>query len=164
MQTHINILFLCTHNSARSILAEALLNHLGQGRLRGYSAGSHPRGEPNPLALVALSGAGISTSRLSSKSWDVFATPGAPLMNLVVTVCDNAAGETCPLWPGGPATVHWGYADPSAVQGDERQRLDAFIATLALMRKRVERLVALPDEALAPSRIGAAARALANTE
>ncbi len=162
MQTRVNVLFLCTHNSARSILGEALLNHLGQGCWRGYSAGSHPRGSPNPLALAALGGAGVSTSGLSSKSWDVFAKPGAPPMDLVITVCDNAAGETCPLWPGGPATVHWGYADPSAAPGDERQRLDAFVATLALMRKRIERLVALPDEALAPARIGAAAQALAN--
>ena len=110
----INVLFLCTHNSARSVLAECLLNHIGQGRFQAYSAGSSPREnqQPNPFALLALESAGIPTAGLRSKSWDEFATPGAPQMDLIITVCDNAAGEVCPIWPGHPATAHWGYADP----------------------------------------------------
>src|SRR5207245_3943087 len=112
----INVLFLCTHNSARSILAEALLNHIGKGRLKAYSAGSSPRAnqQPNPLGLKVLQATGISTEGLRSKSWDEFAGPDVPHMDLVITVCDNAAGEICPYWPGHPATAHWGYADPSA--------------------------------------------------
>jgi protein-tyrosine-phosphatase len=139
-----NVLFLCTHNSARSILAEALLNHLGEGRWRGFSAGSSPRPnqQPNPLALRALQEAGIETGGLSSKSWDVFAQPGAPVMDLVITVCDNAAGEVCPIWPGAPARAHWGYEDPSAVEGSDDDRLAAFRDTLARIRTRLEQLVA----------------------
>ena len=124
----INVLFLCTHNSARSILAEALLNHLGQGRFKGYSAGSSPRDnqQPNPLGLQTLQKAGISTDGLYSKSWDEFALPDAPHMDLVITVCDNAAGEVCPYWPGQPATAHWSYADPSAGDGTDAEKLEAF--------------------------------------
>ncbi|RYF37365.1 MAG: arsenate reductase ArsC, partial [Comamonadaceae bacterium] len=124
----INVLFLCTHNSARSILAEAILNHIGKGRFRAFSAGSSPREnqQPNPLGLQVLQGAGIATEGLRSKSWDEFALSDAPHMDLVITVCDNAAGEQCPYWPGQPATAHWGYADPSAVEGSDAQRLEAF--------------------------------------
>ena len=117
----LNVLFLCTHNSARSILAEALLNHVGHGKFKAYSAGSSPRDnqKPNPMAIATLQKAGISTEGLTSKSWDVFAVPDAPQMDLVITVCDNAAGEVCPYWPGQPATAHWGYADPSEAAGGD---------------------------------------------
>lgn len=144
----IHVLFLCTHNSARSILAEALLNHLGGARFRAYSAGSAPRSEPNPLALSVLRAAGVSTDSLSSKSWDVFGTIDAPRMDLVITVCDNAAGQACPYWPGQPATAHWGYADPSAVEGDEATRLDGFRRTMLAIRQRIELLVNLPPASL----------------
>ncbi|HKX94103.1 MAG TPA: arsenate reductase ArsC, partial [Methylibium sp.] len=113
-----------------------------------HSAGSQPRGEPNPLALRVLREAGVPTDGLASKSWDVFGTPDAPKMDLVITVCDNAAGETCPYWPGQPATAHWGYADPSAVEGDEAERLDAFRHTMIAIRQRLELLVSLPQDAL----------------
>jgi arsenate reductase len=144
----LHVLFLCTHNSARSILAEALLNHLGRGRFVAHSAGSQPRGEPNPLALRVLREAGVPTDGLASKSWDVFGTPDAPKMDLVITVCDNAAGETCPYWPGQPATAHWGYADPSAAEGDEAERLSAFHRTMIAIRQRLELLASLPPAAL----------------
>jgi arsenate reductase (thioredoxin) len=144
----LNVLFLCTHNSARSILAEACLNHIGRGRFRAFSAGSQPKAEPNPLALRALADAGIPTEGLHSKTWDVFGTPEAPHMDLVITVCDNAAGETCPYWPGQPATAHWGYADPSATTGSEEERLAAFRHTLIAIRQRLDLLVNLPLAAL----------------
>jgi len=158
----LNVLFLCTHNSARSILAEALLNHLGKGRFKAYSAGSTPRQnqQPNPLALQTLSQAGISVDGLYSKSWDEFGQPGAPHMDLVITVCDNAAGETCPFWPGQPATAHWGYADPSAAEGDEEHKRKAFIQTLHLMRKRLEIFVNLPAESLDKLHLQSTAREL----
>ena len=146
----INVLFLCTHNSARSILAEATLNHIGNGRFKGYSAGSSPRDnqQPNPMALQVLREAGISTEGARSKSWDEFAAPGAPQLDLVITVCDNAAGEQCPYWPGHPATAHWGYADPSALEGTDQQRLEAFRKTLLAIRHRLELLLSLPPEQL----------------
>jgi protein-tyrosine-phosphatase len=142
----LNVLFLCTHNSARSILAEATLNHIGGGRFQAYSAGSSPRPnqQPNPLGLQVLREAGISTEGLRSKSWDEFAAPGAPHMDLVITVCDDAAGEPCPVWPGHPATAHWGYPDPSAVEGSDAQRLEAFRKVLLALRRRLGRLAALP--------------------
>jgi arsenate reductase len=126
-----NVLFLCTHNSARSILAEALLNAMGEGRFKAYSAGSSPRDnqQPNPLGLQVLQKAGIPTEGLRSKSWDEFAAPGAPHMDLIITVCDNAAGEVCPFWPGHPATAHWGYADPSEGDGSDEEKLEAFRKT-----------------------------------
>jgi protein-tyrosine-phosphatase len=159
---HLNVLFLCTHNSARSILSEAMLRHLGRGRFQAYSAGSSPREhqQPHPLALATLSQAGIPTAGLSSKSWDVFARPDAPRMDLIVTVCDNAAGEVCPIWPGHPATAHWGFADPSAVDGEEARR-QAFVETLGLIRLRIEALVALSDAELSPNQLQQAARRLA---
>jgi protein-tyrosine-phosphatase len=146
LQTPLNVLFLCTHNSARSILAEALLNHLGKGRFKAFSAGSSPQDQqkPNPMALRTLEKAGISIEGLSSKSWDVFATPDAPHMDLVITVCDNAAGEVCPYWPGQPATAHWGYADPSEAAGDDDQRMEAFRQTLHLIHRRLEIFINLP--------------------
>ncbi len=159
----LNVLFLCTHNSARSILAEALLNELGRGRFQAFSAGSSPRAQqqPNPLALQALELAGVPTQGLRSKSWDEFAAPGSPAMDLIITVCDNAAGEVCPIWPGHPATAHWGYADPSEVQGSPAQRLAAFQATLQDIRRPVLQLVAPPDTQLGQPSLQASARALA---
>ncbi len=159
----LNVLFLCTHNSARSILAEALLNHVGGGRLRAFSAGSSPRENqrPNPLALQVLEQAGVPTAGLRSKSWDEFAGPDAPAMDLVITVCDNAAGEACPYWPGHPATAHWGYPDPSAAAGSEAQRLDAFRQTMIAIRRRLDLLVNLPADRLHRLQLEATARGLA---
>jgi len=159
----LNVLFLCTHNSARSILAEALLNHLGKGRFKAYSAGSSPREneKPNPMALETLTKAGIPTQGLSSKSWDVFAKVDAPHMDLVITVCDNAAGEVCPYWPGQPATAHWGYADPSEVQGSDEKRREAFLHTLHLIGKRLEIFINLPEASLQRLSIETTARELA---
>jgi arsenate reductase (thioredoxin) len=159
----LNVLFLCTHNSARSILAEALLNDMGQGRFKGFSAGSSPRDnqQPNPLGLAVLRTAGISTEGLSSKSWDVFATPDAPRMDLVITVCDNAAGEVCPYWPGQPATAHWGYADPSAGDGSEAEKAEAFRQTLHAIRRRLTLLVNLPAAGLDTLTLQTRARKLA---
>ncbi len=159
----IHVLFLCTHNSARSILAEALLNHLGKGRFKAFSAGSTPRENqrPNPLAIETLQKAGVATEGLSSKSWDEFGKADAPRMDLVITVCDNAAGEVCPYWPGQPATAHWGYADPSAVEGGEDKQREAFRQTLHLMRKRLEVFVNLPVASLSRLSIEKTARDLA---
>jgi len=159
----INVLFLCTHNSARSILAEATLNHLGYGRFQAFSAGSSPRAnqQPNPLALQVLHEAGIATEGLHSKSWDAFGVPGAPHMDLVITVCDNAAGEVCPYWPAHPATAHWGYADPSEVEGAPEQKLEAFRQTLHAIRRRIELLVNLPLAGVDKTMLQAQARALA---
>jgi arsenate reductase (thioredoxin) len=142
----LNILFLCTHNSARSILAEALLNDMGGDKFKAFSAGSSPREnqQPNPFALKTLQSAGISIEGLASKSWDVFATPDAPKMDLVITVCDNAAGEVCPFWPGQPATAHWGYPDPSETKGTDAEKLAAFRQTMLMIQKRLQLLVSLP--------------------
>ena len=146
----LNVLFLCTHNSARSILAEALLNHIGMGRFKAFSAGSSPREhqQPNSLALQTLQSVGVPTQGLRSKSWDEFGTDDAPHMDLVITVCDNAAGEVCPFWPGHPATAHWGYPDPSEVQGTEEERLAAFRKTMLAIRQRLEFFISLPAERL----------------
>ncbi|WP_096662754.1 arsenate reductase ArsC [Polaromonas sp. AET17H-212] len=161
----VNVLFLCTHNSARSILAEATLNHLGKGRFRAFSAGSSPRDnqQPNPLGLQALKNAGIPTEGLRSKSWDEFAAADAPHMDLVITVCDNAAGEVCPYWPGQPATAHWGYADPSEVEGDEAKKREAFRRTLLAIRRRIDLLINLPPEKLERAVVQQAARDLAHS-
>ena len=142
----INVFFLCTHNSACSILAEALLNSMGQGCFKAFSAGSKPREnqQPHPMALKALASVGISTDGLRSKSWDEFAAVDAPHMDLVITVCDNAAGEVCPFWPGRPATAHWGYADPSAIEGTDVQKMEAFRQTLLAIKRRMELLTSLP--------------------
>lgn len=142
----LKVLFLCTHNSARSILAEALLNDMGAGRFKAYSAGSSPRDnqQPNPLGLQVLQKAGISTEGLRSKSWDEFATPDAPQMDLIITVCDNAAGEVCPIWPGQPMSAHWGVPDPSAVEGSENEVERAFRDTALILKRRIELLLALP--------------------
>jgi len=161
----LNVLFLCTHNSARSILAEAVLNDLGGGRFRAFSAGSSPREnqQPNPLALEVLERVGISTAGLRSKSWDEFGQADAPHMDLVITVCDNAAGEVCPYWPGHPATAHWGYPDPSEVSGSDEQRLEAFRQTLQAIRRRLELLVNLPAASLEKMVLESTARSLSNS-
>ncbi len=158
-----NVLFLCTHNSARSILAEALLNHLGGHRFKAYSAGSSPREnqQPNPLGLQALREAGIDTAGLHSKSWDVFAGPEAPHMDLIITVCDSAAGEVCPVWPGHPATAHWGYPDPSAGDAPDAVKLDAFRQTLLALKRRLELLINLPPSKLERAVLADSARELA---
>lgn len=142
-----NILILCTHNSARSILAEAMLNHLaGQANrdVRAYSAGSAPSGVVHPIALDVLRAAGVDTSTLTSRSWDVFAQPDAPVMRAVITVCDAAAQETCPYWPGTPVQVHWGYPDPSRAPGDAHDRRTAFELTRQAIGYRWMQLLALP--------------------
>ncbi len=138
-----NVLFLCTGNSARSILGEAILNHVGAGRFKGYSAGSHPKGEVNPRTIATLEEAGISTEGLRSKSWDELATPDAPKMDFVFTVCDDAAGETCPIWPGRPMTAHWGIEDPAAVRGTELAQRAAFEDAMRFMRNRIVAFVSL---------------------
>jgi len=159
----LNVLFLCTHNSARSILAEALLNHLGAGRFKAYSAGSSPREQQQPhrLGLEILAQAGIPTQGLRSKSWDAFTQADAPPMDLVITVCDNAADEVCPCWPGQPATAHWAYADPSAGDGDDECKRQAFRQTLQLIRQRLEILMRLPADSLDRLHLQETARALA---
>lgn len=165
LQVPLNVLFLCTHNSARSILAEALLNAMSQGRFKAYSAGSSPREnqQPNPLGLQVLQKAGISTEGLHSKSWDVFAGPDAPHMDLIITVCDNAAGEVCPVWPGHPASAHWGFADPSEGDAPEAAKLEAFRKTLHAIKQRLELFCNLPADKLQRSVLQSAARQLANT-
>lgn len=143
-----NVLFLCTGNSARSVMAEALLNVLGRGRFHAYSAGSHPSGTVQPMAAELAAKLGYDISGLRSKNWDEFAEPGAPVMDLVITVCDNAAGEACPAWLGGPTTAHWGVEDPVGVEGDEDARRHAFMNAFAILRRRVELLLALPLDKL----------------
>ena len=143
-----SVLFLCTGNSARSILAEAYLNSAGRGRFVAYSAGSHPAGRVNPFALDLLAKHTLPTERLRSKSWDEFARAGAPQMSFVFTVCDNAAGEVCPVWPGQPLTAHWGIEDPAAVQGTEQQKRKAFLKTFTQLTARINLLLNLPLDKL----------------
>jgi protein-tyrosine-phosphatase len=145
---HYNILFLCTGNSARSILAEAYLNAIGGGRFKAYSAGSHAAGAVNRFAVDLLRTKGIDVSGLRSKSWDEFACAGAPEIDLVFTVCDNAASEVCPVWPGRPISAHWGVADPAAVTGSDEEKRKAFAQAFADLSARIERLMALPLESL----------------
>ncbi len=145
-----NVLFLCTGNSARSVMSEALVTILGQGRFRGYSAGSHPAGRVNPFALEQIRqyDPGYPTEGMRSKSWDEFAAPDAPHMDFIVTVCDNAAGETCPYWPGRPATAHWSYTDPAGVEGSTEDKRAAFAKTFGQIKQRMEAFVALPIESM----------------
>jgi arsenate reductase len=143
-----NVLFLCTGNSARSILAEVLIDHWGKGRFKGYSAGSFPKGAVHPLALDVLEQLHLPTGGLRSKSWNDFAHPGAPVMDFVFTVCAQAAGEVCPVWPGNPVTAHWGVPDPAAVQGVEADRRRAFREAYVTLENRIKLLVALPIEKL----------------
>ncbi|MBU6436870.1 MAG: arsenate reductase ArsC [Betaproteobacteria bacterium] len=144
MQAVRNVLFLCTGNSARSIMAEVMLNHLGAGHFKAWSAGSFPTGVVNPLAIETLQQMGFRTDGVRSKRWDEFAAPGAPQMDFVLTVCDNAAGEVCPVWPGQPVSAHWGVEDPAAVQGSDADRRRAFHDVALTLRRRIELMVALP--------------------
>ena len=143
-----HVLFLCTHNSARSILAEALLNRFGQGGFRAYSAGSHPAGRPNPLAIATLEKLGVPTDGLRSKRWDEFAKPGAPGLDFVFTVCDNAAQEVCPVWPGQPISAHWGVEDPSQFEGSDEERAREFFRVAMILKRRIEFLTSLPIDRL----------------
>ncbi len=142
------VLFICTHNSARSILGEGLLNSLGKGRFRAHSAGSQPSGSVKPLALRMLERSGIPTDGFRSKDWAEFARSGAPALDFVFTVCDRAAGEVCPVWPGQPMTAHWGMPDPSEVQGSEAEQASAFWDTTLLLKRRIELMLALPIASL----------------
>ena len=139
-----NVLYLCTGNSARSILAESLINHWGRGRFRGFSAGSHPKAAVDPIALELLKQMRLSTEGLRSKSWDEFAAPGAPQLDFVFTVCDNAAGEVCPYWPGQPMTAHWGVPDPAAVEGSDADKWAAFREAFRLLEGRIKLFTNLP--------------------
>jgi arsenate reductase len=148
MERPYNVLFLCTGNSARSIIAEAILNRLGAGRFHACSAGSQPKGQVNPHTIALLTGLGYDTAPLRSKSWSEFASPDAPALDFVFTVCDNAAGEACPIWPGKPTTAHWGIADPAAAQGSEAEVALAFTEAYRMLSRRIELFVALPLDKL----------------
>ena len=143
-----NALFICTGNSARSLMAEVILDEVGGGRFKAYSAGSHPRGEVHPMTLQVLSEQGYDVSPLRSKGWDEFAGPQAPRMDFVITVCDQAAGETCPAWPGQPVTAHWGFPDPAAVEGDDATKQHAFSQIAHQLRTRIQLLLSLPMDKL----------------
>lgn len=153
----VTVLFVCTGNSARSILAESILNAIDPAKYRAFSAGSRPAGRVNPLALELLAKNGCPTGALRSKSWEEFAKPGAPALDFVITVCDNAAGEACPVWPGRPVTAHWGVADPAAAQGGAEERRKAFLDAYLVLRRRIELFAGLPlgrlDEASLSSRV-----------
>ena len=143
-----NVLFVCTGNSARSIIAEGLMNAAARGRFKAYSAGSHPTGVVNPFALEALAEVRIPTDGFRSKSWDEFSGPGAPPLDFVMTVCDRAAGETCPFWPGQPMTAHWGVPDPAAVVGSDEEKRKAFRETAVTLKRRIDLMLALPMQSL----------------
>jgi arsenate reductase len=143
-----NVLFICTGNSARSILAEGLMNHLGAGRFKAWSAGSHPNGQVNPFALQTLASWHIPTDGFRSKSWDEFALPTALQLDFAFTVCDNAAGEVCPVWPGQPMTAHWGVPDPAAVEGTDDRKAKAFMDVAITLKRRIELMLALPLNSL----------------
>jgi len=149
-----NVLFVCTGNSARSIMAEALLNHRGGGRFKAFSAGSHPKGQVHPLALETLRRAHVPVEGARSKSWDEFAAPGAPAMDFVLTVCGNAANEACPRWPGGPTAAHWGVDDPAAVDGSPEDQSRAFERALRELDVRLQQLIDLPIESLDEAALG----------
>jgi arsenate reductase (thioredoxin) len=143
-----NVLFLCTGNSARSILAESLLNHWGKGKFRAYSAGSYPKGHVHPMAVELLKRMNLPTQNLRSKSWDEFAAPTTPRIDFILTVCDNAAGEVCPVWPGRPMTAHWGIDDPAAVEGPDVEKVFAFSKALEELEARVKLFASLPIASL----------------
>jgi arsenate reductase len=158
-----NVLFLCTGNSARSVLAEAILNHRGGGRFEAHSAGSHPVGRVNSYAIDLLRESGIPTGHLRSKSWDEFAAPGAPPLDFVFTVCDNAAGEVCPIWPGQPMTAHWGLPDPASVQGSDADKAKAFRDTFVLLDRRIALFTSLPIASLDRLSLGERVREIGGT-
>ena len=162
MSDAFNLLVLCTGNSARSLLGEALLNHFANGRWLAYSAGSQPRGVPHPLALATLQAHGISTAGLRSKSWDEFSTPESPALDVVITVCDNAASEVCPVWHGAPIRVHWGIPDPAAVMGSDTEQRAAFDLAFQTLHKRIVGLSLLPVAQLSHAQLHAELSALAN--
>jgi arsenate reductase len=143
-----NVLFLCTHNSARSIMAEAIIDYVGRGKFKGFSAGSHPAPGPNPLALAMLRRLRFSTEGLCSKNWDEFAKSDAPVMDFVITVCDNAAGEVCPVWPGQPTIAHWGVEDPGEFQGSDEEKRGEFVRVANLLKRRIELFTSLPVDKL----------------
>ena len=149
-----NVLFLCTHNSARSIMAEVITSHVGRGRFKGFSAGSHPGGRPNPFALETLRRLDLPTEGVYSKAWDEFAKPGAPVMEFVMTVCDNAAGEVCPLWPGQPISAHWGVEDPSTFEGTDEEKLREFGRVANILKRRIELFTSLPLDKLDRMKLG----------
>jgi arsenate reductase len=155
-----NVLFLCTGNSARSILAEAILNDRGKGRFKAFSAGSHPKGAVHPMALALLVRTGLPTEGLRSKAWDEFGQPGAPPLDFVFTVCDNAAGEVCPIWPGQPMTAHWGQPDPGAVEGAELEKANAFREAFRILGRRIDLFLSLPLAALDRLALGKKVRAI----
>src|SRR5436305_5635606 len=159
-----NVLFLCTANSARSIIAEAILNKVGAGKFRAFSAGSHPRGQINPHALQLLRSLGYDTSGLRSKSWSEFADPGAPSLDFVFTVCDNAAGESCPVWPGQPMTAHWGVADPAEAKGSDIEKEAAFAAALRYLKNRIAAFTSLPLESIDRLSLGTRLRDIGRIE
>ena len=158
-----NVLFLCTGNSARSILAESILNRHGNGQFRGFSAGSHPNGEVNPCALDLLKRLDFPTEGLRSKSWDEFSTPASPHFDFIITVCDNVAGETCPVWLGKPTTAHWGVPDPAAVQGTDIEKRGAFNQAFKWMDRRIRLFLSLPIASLDQLRIKQEMDAIGNT-
>ena len=159
-----NVLFLCTGNSARSILAESAMNKLGQGRFHAFSAGSYPKGAVNPDALALLERLDYPTEGLRSKSWEEFSRPGAPVMDFVFTVCDDAAGEVCPVWPGHPMTAHWGIEDPSHVQGGDIERERAFVMALNYLENRIRLFISLPIDKLEATALTAKLREIGHTE
>jgi arsenate reductase len=158
-----NVLFLCTGNSARSVMAEALATTQSCGRLNGFSAGSKPTGKVNPFAIEQVKKMGYPTENLRSKSWDEFAAPDAPGMDFIITVCDNAAGEACPIWPGHPATAHWGFEDPAAVEGTDEEKRASFERICGQIAKRMEALVSLPLHDLEPDAVRQALRKIGET-
>jgi arsenate reductase len=159
-----NVLFLCTGNSARSILAESLLNTVGQGKFRAFSAGSFPKGEVHPMAVELLHSMNLPTENLRSKSWDEFAAPGAPPIDLIFTVCDNAAGEVCPIWPGMPMAAHWGIADPAAVEGSDVEKTFAFRKAFKELETRIKLLTSLSIDSLDRMALQAKLREIGKTD
>lgn len=159
-----NVLFLCTGNSARSVLAESILNERGKGRFVAYSAGSHPTGRVNPFAIALLERMKMPTAGLRSKSWDEFAQPGAPDLDFIFTVCDNAAGESCPYWAGHPITAHWGVPDPAAVQGSDAEKTAAFREAFRILERRIMIFVSLPIHTLDRARLHAELHAIGKTD
>ena len=159
-----NVLFLCTGNTARSVLAEATLNHEGRGRFHAYSAGSQPKGVVNPFAVKLLERLGYPTDGLRSKSWTEFALPGAPAMDFIFTVCDNAAGEACPIWPGKPMTAHWGVEDPAAVEGTDLEKEAAFVAAHRFLKNRIAAFVSLPLQSIDALALGSRLREIGSMD